>query len=212
MKVVVIGANGKIGRHLVQLLSQRDHQVRAVIRDDAQKPKMEELGADEVVVADLEKKIDHAVAGCDAIVFTAGSGSHTGADKTMLVDLDGAFKTIDAGVAHGVERFLMVSSMMADRPEQGTERIRHYFVAKGRADERLRDSGLNYTIVRPGRLTDEPAKGTVSIQENHETFGEIPRADVAATIVESLQSENTYRRSFDLLTGDVPIEEALKTL
>ncbi|EGK12437.1 NAD dependent epimerase/dehydratase [Desmospora sp. 8437] len=134
-----------------------------------------------------------------------------GGDKTLLIDLDGAFKTIDAGVAHGVDRFIMVSSMMADRPEQGSDKMRHYFVAKGRADERLRESGLNYTIIRPGRLTDEPGKGTIRIPDNRETFGDIPRADVAAVIVESLQREHTYRRSFDLLTGNTPIAQALNS-
>ncbi|MFD1406989.1 SDR family oxidoreductase [Kroppenstedtia eburnea] len=211
MKVTVIGANGKIGRHLVRMLGRSDHQVRAVIRNEQQQPDMEKLGADEVVVADLEQTVDHAVAGCEAVVFTAGSGGHTGGDKTLLIDLDGAFKTIDAGVAHGVDRFIMVSSMMADRPEQGSDKMRHYFVAKGRADERLRESGLNYTIIRPGRLTDEPGKGTIRIPDNRETFGDIPRADVAAVIVESLQREHTYRRSFDLLTGNTPIAQALNS-
>ncbi|MFD1396767.1 SDR family oxidoreductase [Kroppenstedtia eburnea] len=211
MKVTVIGANGKIGRHLVRMLGRSDHQVRAVIRNEQQQPDMEKLGADEVVVADLEQTVDHAVAGCEAVVFTAGSGGHTGGDKTLLIDLDGAFKTIDAGVAHGVDRFIMVSSMMADRPEQGSDKMRHYFVAKGRADERLRESGLNYTIIRPGRLTDEPGKRTIRIPDNRETFGDIPRADVAAVIVESLQREHTYRRSFDLLTGNTPIAQALNS-
>ncbi|SMO59105.1 SDR family oxidoreductase [Melghirimyces algeriensis] len=211
MKVAVIGANGKIGRHLVHLLGKSDHQVRAVIRNEQQQPDMVKLGADEVLVADLEQTIDDAVMGCEAIVFTAGSGGHTGANKTLLVDLDGAFKTIDAGVVHSVDRFIMVSSMMADRPEQGSDKMRHYFVAKGRADERLRESGLNYTIIRPGRLTDEPGKGTIMIPDNKETFGNIPRADVAATIVEALEMEHTYRRSFDLLTGDIPIAEALRS-
>ncbi|EGK12438.1 NAD dependent epimerase/dehydratase [Desmospora sp. 8437] len=78
MKVTVIGANGKIGRHLVRMLGRSDHQVRAVIRNEQQQPDMEKLGADEVVVADLEQTVDHAVAGCEAVVFTAGSGGHTG--------------------------------------------------------------------------------------------------------------------------------------
>lgn len=212
MKVAVIGANGKIGRHLVHLLGTSGYRVRAVIRNEQQRLEMEKLGADEVVVADLEQTIDEAVAGCEAIVFTAGSGSHTGADKTLLVDLDGAFKTIDAAVTHGVDRFIMVSSMMADRPEQGPDTMRHYFVAKGRADERLRESGLNYTIIRPGRLTDEPGKGTIWIPDDQKASGEIPRADVAAVIVESLQREHTYRRSFDLLTGNTPIAEALNSI
>ncbi|SDC02006.1 NAD(P)H-binding [Melghirimyces thermohalophilus] len=212
MHVAVIGANGKIGRQVVQLLGKSDHQVRAVIRDEQQRPDMVKLGADEVVLGDLERSIDDAVTGCNAIVFTAGSGGHTGADKTLLIDLDGAFKTIDAGVAQGVNRFIMVSSMMADRPEQGPDKIRHYLVAKGRADERLRNSGLNYTIIRPGRLTDEAGKGTVLISSNQDTFGDIPRADVAATIVASLEAAQSFRRSFDLLTGTTPITEALKSL
>lgn len=91
----------------------------------------------------------------------------------------------------------MVSIIYADRPEPGPERIRQYFVAKGVADDRLRASKLNYTIIRPGYLTNDPPKGTVRIAEHIEESGEIPRGDVARTIVEALENEHTYRRSFD---------------
>jgi uncharacterized protein YbjT (DUF2867 family) len=212
MKIVIVGANGKIGRQLVQLFAGTEHQVRAMIRNEEQASELKRLGADEIVVADLEKEIDHAIKGCSAVVFTAGSGSHTGPDKTELVDKLGAIKTIEKAEAFGVERFIMVSSIYADRPDAGPERIRHYFVAKGVADDRLRASKLNYTIIRPGYLTNDPPKGTVRIGEHIEESGEIPRGDVARTIVEALENEHTYRRSFDLQTGETPIAEALRSL
>jgi uncharacterized protein YbjT (DUF2867 family) len=156
MHIVIIGANGKIGRQLIQLLAGTEHRVRAMIRKEEQAPELKRLGADEIVVADLEKDFDHALQGCSAVVFTAGSGSHTGPDKTELVDRLGAIRSIEKAEALGIDRFIMVSSMYADRPEDGPERIRHYFRAKGAADDRLRDSKLNYTIIRPGRLTNDP--------------------------------------------------------
>ena len=213
MKVTVIGANGQIGRKLVALLQQNpQYSVRAAVRKTEQQSAFQQSGVESVLL-DLEQSVSHiaqAIAGSDAVVFTAGSGGHTGADKTLLVDLDGAVKSIEAAQQVGVERFIMVSAIQAHRRENWNEKIRHYFVAKHYADRILVQSTLNYTIIRPGGLTNEKGTGNITIAENLER-GLIPREDVAAVIVASLNEKAVYRRSFDLVSGQTPIAEALQT-
>lgn len=213
MNVLVIGANGNIGRLLVSKLSNSEHTVRAMIRDESQRAEMEKRGG-EVVIADLEKDFDHALEGCNAVIFTAGSGAHTGLDKTELVDRQGAMKAVDSAKKNNVERFLIVSSMNADTPENGPESMQHYYRAKGDADEYLQKSGLTFTSVRPGRLTNEHGKGSIQVAEKIEDRGarEIPREDVANVMVAALDNQNTYNRIFEVLTGNQPIDKALNDL
>lgn len=129
----------------------------------------------------------------------------------MLVDLEGAVKTIEAAQQTGVNRFIMVSALQAHKRENWNEKIRHYYVAKHYADRILKASGLIYTIVRPGRLTNEPGSGRVEAQENLER-NSISREDVAHTVFVCLQEKHTHHRSFDLISGETPIEEAIKTI
>lgn len=214
MKVLVVGANGQIGRHLVQLLKSSDeHDVRAMVRKNEQKESFRDQGV-EAVLASLEgsvEEIAEAAKGCDAVVFTAGSGGHTGPDKTLLIDLDGAVKTVEAAEAAGIRRFIMVSALQAHNREKWNEQIRPYYAAKHYADRVLLQSGLNYTIVRPGGLLNEPGTGKVSAAENLDR-GSIPREDVAKVILHSLTEEKTFKTSFDLVSGNTPIPEALKAL
>lgn len=212
MRVLVAGANGKIGRHLLRLMADGHHEARAMIRDRDQAPELLELGATETVVADLEGDLAEAVRGVDAIVFTAGSGPHTGPDKTIDVDQNGAINLIDTAERAGVTRFLMVSSMRADQPETGPEKMRHYFLAKQKADNHLRASGLDYTIVRPGKLTQGRGTGRVEAAERLDHFGEIPRGDVARALEATLEARHTFRRGYDLLAGDTPVGEAIAGL
>ena len=171
MKVLVVGANGQIGQHLIQLLKENnEHTVKAMVRKEEQAEALEKLGI-ETAIADLEGSVDEiaeAAKGCDAIVFTAGSGGHTGADKTLLVDLDGAVKTIEAAEKIGIKRFIMVSALQAHRRENWNEKIKPYYVAKHYADRILEQSSLTYTIIRPGGLLNEPGTGKVSAGENLE--------------------------------------------
>lgn len=152
-----------------------------------------------------------AAKGCDAIVFTAGSGGSTGADQTLLIDLDGAVKTVEAAELLGIKRFIMVSAFQANNRENWSEVIKPYYVAKHYADRALLNSELTYTIIRPGGLVNEPGTGHVNAAEKLER-GSIAREDVAATIFAALTEEHTYKRSFDLIAGETAIPQALKMI
>lgn len=210
MRVLVIGANGLTGRRIVRLLEEGPHEPVAMIRDPAQAGSFSERGVD-TVVADLEAPLDPALEGIDAVIFAAGSGSKTGPDKTLAVDRDGAVRSIAAVEAAGIRRYLMLSSMRADPRSEGHP-ISHYLRAKGIADEHLRRSELDWTIVRPGRLTNERGTGKVALAPQLEPGGSIPRDDVAAVLVACLDRRYTQRATFDLLSGDTPIDEALGRL
>ncbi|MEN8700031.1 SDR family oxidoreductase [Bacillus infantis] len=212
MNILIVGANGQIGRHLIEKLAETEHKSVAMVRKEEQVNELRDLGADEVIIGDLEKDFSHAFEGVDSVIFTAGSGGHTGADKTILIDLWGAIKTIDQAKKHNISRFLLVSSMNADTPDTGIESMKHYFVAKKLADDHLRSSGLDYTIVRPGGLLNEPATGKILLEEKIKEYGlrEITREDVAAVLAEAVDLENTYKKTFEILNGETPIKEALK--
>ncbi|MFJ7746782.1 SDR family oxidoreductase [Peribacillus sp. NPDC097295] len=214
MKVFVVGANGQIGKHLVTLLKEsKEHSVRAMIRKEEQKKVFEDIGVESVVVSltGTVEEIAKAANGCDAIVFAAGSGGSTGADQTLLVDLDGAVKTIEAAESLKVKRFIMVSAFQANNRENWSDAIKPYYVAKHYADRALLHSDLTYTIIRPGGLVNEPGTGKVTAAEKLER-GSIPREDVAETILASLTEEHTYNRSFDLISGETPIADALQAI
>ena len=179
-----------------------------MVRDEGQVDRIEELGA-EAVVADLtdEADVERAVEGRDAVIFAAGSGG----DDVWGVDRDGAVNLIDAAEDAGVERFVMLSSINADSPEESPEALREYLNAKAEADERLRESDLTYTVVRPGSLTNERGTGRVRTGADLDrTDAEIPREDVARTLVAALPAESTHGKTFEVLSGDDPIAEALE--
>ncbi|WP_440010007.1 SDR family oxidoreductase [Halomicrococcus sp. SG-WS-1] len=207
MDVLVAGAHGQVGQHITELLSQSDHSVRGMVRDDGQVADIEALGA-EAVVADLTQDVGHAVQGCDAIIFAAGSGG----EDVWGVDRDGAINLIEAAEDQGLQRFVMLSSMNADSPEDSPEALREYLTAKAEADERLRESDVTYTIVRPGPLTNGSGTGRIEAGDELGRDGEIPRADVAQTLVTALPVERTHGRTFEILAGDTPIQVALEEL
>lgn len=211
MRVLVAGAGGSTGRLLVGRLATRGHEARAMVRDADQGPALEALGA-QVVVADLEGEVGPAVDGVEAIVFAAGAGPGSGAAKKRTVDLGGAAALIEAAAERGVRRYAMLSSMRADDPESGPEAMRPYLWAKHEADERLAASGLDFTIVRAGRLTDEGGSGLVDAAPKLNRAGEIPRDDVAAVLAAVLESPNTIGKTFELLAGDTPVDDALAAL
>lgn len=215
MNVLLIGANGQIGQHLVDLFQNNDeHTVRAMVRKEEQAAGLKGKGV-EAVVADLEGSVDNiaeVAKGSNAVIFTAGSGGKTGPDKTLLVDLDGAVKSFEAAEQAGVDRYVMVSAFQAGNRDNWNEKIRPYYVAKHYADRMLEASNLNYTIVRPGGLLNEAGTGKVAASVSGLERGSIPRVDVAKTVFETLTEENTYKKTFDLISGETEIGEALKNL
>jgi uncharacterized protein YbjT (DUF2867 family) len=212
MDVVVAGGHGKIGLRLLRLLAERGDRGRGLIRNPDHAADLEAAGA-EPVVCDLEQEEDVApfVEGADAVVFAAGAGPGSGAARKRTMDLGGALKLIDAAQANGIGRYVIVSSIGAGRPNRASGAMRPYIEAKAEADEALAASGLDYTIVRPGGLTDEP--GTGRIRAGLEIgSGQVARDDVAATLLTVLEADNTIGKTFDLLDGDTPIEEAVRAL
>ncbi|MTJ00883.1 SDR family oxidoreductase [Idiomarina piscisalsi] len=214
MNVAVIGANGKIGQHLVEQLQNDDkHKVVAVVRKQEQKQSWEEKGV-EARLADLEGSVDDlqtALNGADAVVFTAGSGANTGDDKTLLVDLDGAVKTVEAAENTGAKRFIMVSAWQANNRENWAEQLLPYYAAKHYADKELMRSNLNWTIVRPGALTDDPASGKVVVGESLAP-GSVPREDVANVLHRCLDESGTERKAFDLMSGESDVQQSLQAM
>jgi uncharacterized protein YbjT (DUF2867 family) len=210
MDVVVAGGHGKIALHLERLLADSGHRVRALIRDRAQDSDVREAGA-EPVLCDLEAEDDLAawVRGADAIVFAAGAGPGSGPERKRTVDLGAAVKLIDAARRTGNRRYVMVSAIGADDPAAAAEQMRPYLEAKSEADRRLADSGLDWTIVRPGRLTDDPGTGLVTVTDDMSVRGDVPREDVARVIAAALGNDATIGRTFALVAGETPIGEAL---
>jgi uncharacterized protein YbjT (DUF2867 family) len=215
MRVLVAGAHGKVARLLVRELVGRGHEARGLIRKEEQAPDVEADGA-EPVLCDLESeepgRIGDAVKGCDAVVFAAGAGPGSGDARKQNMDYGGAVKLIRACEERGVRRYVMLSSTGAADPESRDEAMRPYLRAKARADERLRESGLEHTIVRPGRLTDDPGTRRVDAAESLGRYAEIPREDVALAMALTLELENTVGKTFDLLSGETSVEDALKSL
>jgi uncharacterized protein YbjT (DUF2867 family) len=209
MDVVVAGGHGKIALHLLRMLAARGDRARGLIRNPDHAADLEAIGA-EAVICDLESQEDLApfVEGADAIVFAAGAGPGSGPERKKTVDLGGAVKLMEAGV----RRYVIISSVGAHDPSSGSERMRPYLDAKAEADRRLAESGLDYTIVRPGGLTDEQARGTVMVTTQTRVHGRIPREDVAAVLVGVLDRPNTIGKTFVLVQGETPIDEALDSL
>jgi nucleoside-diphosphate-sugar epimerase len=216
MKVLVAGAHGKTARRLVRMLAEGGHEVRGLVRKEGQMPDVEADGAEPVLV-DLEVEevdgaVGRAVEGCEAIIFAAGAGPGSGAARKETMDYGGAVKLVEAAEKHGVRRYLMLSSMGAGDPEGGSKAMQPYLFAKARADERLQESDLDFTIIRPGGLTNEEGKGRIEASETLGRRGEISRDDVARTFAEALEMRNTYRKTFEILAGDTPIREALERI
>jgi len=211
--VAIAGGHGKIAMLLGGLLAARGDTARGLIRNPDQEADLRAAGI-EPVICDLESESDVAAAvrGADAVVFAAGAGPGSGDARKKTVDLGGAVKVVEAAKAEGVSRYLIVSSIGADKaPEDGSEGFGAYLQAKFEADEAVRASGLDYTVVRPGNLTDDPGTGLVSAAE-HLGRGEIPRADVAAGFLACLDTPSTIGKSFDLQSGNTPIAAALSAL
>jgi uncharacterized protein YbjT (DUF2867 family) len=214
MKIAIAGGSGRVAKLLARLLDDRGDEVRSLIRDPAKADRVREAGG-EPVVCDLEKATDaeaaEAIGSVDAVVFAAGAGPGSGPDRKWTMDYGGAVKLIAAAKANGIDRYVMVSSMGADPDAPGDDTFAVYLRAKGKADAELQASGLDYTIVRPTFLTDDPGTGRVRVGDDIDR-GEIPREDVAAVLAVTLHSTSTIRKLFEVRDGDTPIEEAIASL
>lgn len=214
MHVVIAGGHGKIALQLTKMLDERGEQVRSLIRDQDQSDDVVDAGA-EAVLCDLEnddaERIARAVADADAIVFAAGAGPGSGPERKESVDYGGAAKLIEAAKHNGIPRYVIVSAIGADAEHEGDGDFDVYLRAKGRADAELADSGLTYTVIRPGALTDEPGTGRVFASEGGE-HAEIPREDVAAVIAAVLSEPAAEGKTFEVVSGETPIGEAVKAL
>jgi uncharacterized protein YbjT (DUF2867 family) len=212
VNVVIVGGHGKIGMRLEKLLAERGDSPRGIIRKTEQADDLEEIGA-EPIVLDIENvEIDDAVAGADAVVFAAGAGPGSGPARKLTVDYGGAVALAEAAIAHGIKRYLMVSAIGANHPERWTDEMKPYYEAKADADKFVMESGLDYTIVRPGGLTDDPGTGKVDIAEDLGRSGSVTRDDVALVLAELLRADNTIGKAFDLLNGETPVAEAIAAL
>jgi len=179
----------------------------ALIRDVRQQTKFTALGVPSAV-GDLEKGLIEFLPGLDAVVFTAGSGAHTGPNKTIDVDQDAAIRLMNDCKQAGVSRFVMVSAIGAD-PLSNSPLIQNYLRAKGMADEYLRSSGLDYTILAPGTLLNSSGTGKIQAAEELGFHGTLPREDLSQCIIEVLRNYNTMGKTIQMITGKDPIKNAL---
>lgn len=208
MRVVIAGGHGRIAMELTRMLDGRGDEVRSLIRNPDHVDEVRRAGALEAIVCDLEQsdsdRVAEAVGAADAIVFAAGAGPGSGPERKETMDYGGVVKLLEAAGRNGIGRLVVISSMGADPDHGGATTFDVYLRAKGRADAAVRERGLDHLIVRPGRLTDEPAAGAVTAAASVER-GEIPRADVAAVIAELL-ADWPGSRTIELVGGSTPIE------
>ncbi|MFD5429178.1 SDR family oxidoreductase [Streptomyces sp. NPDC127084] len=215
MRIVIAGGHGQIALRLERLLSVRGHEVAGIIRKPEQGNALRAAGA-EPVLLDLESASVEQVAavlqGADAVVFAAGAGPGSGAERKETVDKRAAMLTADAAERAGAHRFLIVSSMGADPAHTGDEVFDAYLRAKGAADEHVRGrAGLEWTILRPGMLTNDAGTGLVRLEAGTGR-GPVPRDDVAAVLAELVETPATAGLTLELISGSVPVAVAVKAI
>lgn len=207
-KILIVGATGDTGKRVIEILrSSQSFEPVAMVRKEEQKEIFEDMEVG-TVLADLEKDVDHALKGIDKVIFAAGSGGDSGEDKTIAVDQNGAIKIIDAAKKAKVKKFVMLSAMGADEPSKH-KKLEHYLEAKKKADEYLMDSGIPYSILRPGALTDDMGLAKVKLGEKLNEEGEISRDDVAFLLVMSLADPLIKNRIIEALEGNESIKSAI---
>jgi uncharacterized protein YbjT (DUF2867 family) len=212
-RIAIVGGHGQVARHLIHDLRRSDHDPVALVRKEEYRPELEERGA-EVRLLDIERQgvEDFAAAfdGCAAVVFAAGGGPDGNIERKRTVDLEGSLKSVEGARRAGIRRFVQISAIGVDDPlpDDTGEVWRAYVEAKRDADAALRASDLDWTIIRPGRLTDDPATGLVDLG-SEVARGDVTRADVAAVVAAVLDAPSTVGRQWDLVGGDKPVGEAI---
>jgi uncharacterized protein YbjT (DUF2867 family) len=214
-RIAVVGGHGSVARQLHPLLVQAGHTPVALVRNRDHVAELEALGA-EVGLLDIEGSdvggFAAALAGCEAVVFAAGGGADGNIERKRTVDLEGSTKAVAAAEQIGIRRFVQVSAMGVDQPlpDDTSDVWRAYVEAKRDADAALRASSLDWTVVRPGQLTDDEPTGRVDLRE-HVGRGSVPRADVAAVLAACLADDATVGAQFELVSGPEPIAAAVAT-
>lgn len=203
--ILVAGANGTTGRIIIDLLKDSENYTPiAMVRKEEQKERFENQNV-KTVLADLEEDLNPAMQDVDKVIFAAGSKGK----NVIAVDQEGAKRFTQAAEENKAKKLVMLSSMGADNPSVMPE-LEDYLKAKQNADKHLKSSSLNYTIVRPGGLTDKEGTGKIELQEKMKSPGYIPRADVAKTLVEVLEDEVKNKQTFEIISGDTAIEKAVR--
>jgi uncharacterized protein YbjT (DUF2867 family) len=202
--ILIAGANGTTGRIIINLLKESEsYKPIAMVRNQEQKKYFENKQVS-TVIADLETDVHPAVKKIDKVIFAAGSKNK----NVLKVDQEGAKRLIDAAKNAGVKKFVMLSSMGTENPSIGGA-LEEYFKAKQNADDYLKNSGLIYSIVKPGALTDEKSTRKIQLKEKLESQGSISRADVAHTLVEVLEDDVKQNQVFEIITGSTSIKKAV---
>ena len=208
MKVLIVGANGKVGTLLCgQMWATNGFSPIALIREARQQTKFTALGVPSAV-GDLEKGLVEFLPGLDAVVFTAGSGARTGPEKTIDVDQNAAIRLMDDCSQSSVRRFIMISAIGSD-PLSDSPRIQNYLRAKGVADDYLRSSNLDYTILAPGTLLNGLGTGKIEAAQELGGHGTLPREDLAQSIIEVLRNYNTVGKTIQMISGKDLIKKAI---
>jgi uncharacterized protein YbjT (DUF2867 family) len=209
--VAIAGGHGKVARRLGSLLAARGDRVRGLIRNPDHAGDLRSDGA-EAVVCDLEsadaEEVAAAIEGAEAVVFAAGAGPGSGAERKLTMDRDGAVKLLEAARRAGARRYLIVSSVGAESPPDGDDVFSVYLRAKAEADRAVAESDRDWTIVRPGMLRDDPGAGRVRIQ-TEPVRAEVSRDDVAAVLAAVLNEPRSAGRTLYVVGGDDQIDEAL---
>ncbi|HXH77772.1 SDR family oxidoreductase [Nocardioides sp.] len=211
--LAIVGGNGQIARLLHPLLVARGHTPVALVRSESYRNRLEATGA-AVRLLDIEHSTAGDFAGVfedtDTVIFLAGGGPDGDIERKRTVDLEGSLKSIEAARETGIRRFVQVSAINVDEPvpDSASPVWRAYVEAKRDADAALRDSGLDWTIIRPGLLTDDPGTGLVELGQDV-SRAEVPRADVAAVIAEVVDSGAGIGAQWDLVSGDTSVADAV---
>jgi len=212
--IAIVGGHGQVARHLLVVLRRSDHDALALVRREEYRSELESRGA-EVRLLDIENAtaadFATAFAGCNAVVFAAGGGPDGNKERKRTVDLEGSLKSIEGARLAGIDRFVQVSAINVDNPlPENTDDVwRAYVEAKRDADAALRASDLAWTIIRPGRLTDDPATGLVSLGPDVGR-GDVTRADVAGVLAAVLDEPGTVGKQWNLVNGETPVAEAVR--
>jgi uncharacterized protein YbjT (DUF2867 family) len=215
MRIVIAGGHGQIALRLERLLAARGYEVAGIIRKPEQAEDLRSAGA-EAVVLDLEStsadELAEVLGGADAVVFAAGAGPGSTAERKETMDRDGAVLLAEAAEQAGVRRYVIVSSRSADSRRQGDDVGDVYWRAKGAADDAVRArSALDWTVLRPGELTNDEGTGLVELAEKTER-GSVPRQDVAAVIAELLRAPGTVGRTLELIGGTTSVADAVRSV